>query len=142
MPGRNLYLTRGSARHNRVVRNEDDVVAALATRGFERVDAGAHPVVEQIRMFAEADVIVAPHGAALANLAFCSPGAAVVELFPSGSLVADYWKMACGVPGLEYRYLCGEGPPAGTSRGAFIVADITVDLPRLLGVVDELLAAR
>jgi capsular polysaccharide biosynthesis protein len=142
VPGRHLYLTRGTARNNRVVENEAEVLALLEPLGFTSVDPGALSVADQIRTFAEADVIVAPHGAALANLVFCSPGAAVVELFPAMSFVADYWKMASGVTGLEYRYLSGAGTPVGTTRAEFVVADITVDLPRLEAVVGELLAAR
>jgi capsular polysaccharide biosynthesis protein len=142
VPGRRIYLPRRAARHNRQVRNEDAVIELLRRRGFETVDPGELPVTEQIRTFGEADVIVAPHGAALANLAFCSPGAALLELFPSQSFVADYWKMAAGVPGLEYRYLSGAGRPAGTTRAKFVTADITVDLPMLETMVDELLATR
>ena len=57
-------------------------------------------------------------------------------------MVADYWKMTCGVEGLEYQYLSGTGPAAGTRREQFVVADITVDLPRLEAMVAALLAAR
>ena len=96
-------------------------------------------MADQIRAFGEADVIVAPHGAALANLAFCSPGAALLELFPAQSFVADYWKMAAGVPGLEYQYLGGAGKAAGTTRAKFVTADITVDLPMLEQMVDQIL---
>ena len=157
VPGRHLYLTRGTAKANRVATNEAEVLALLRPLGFEPLDAGELSVAGQIQAFAEADVIVALHGAALANLVFCSPGATVIELFPAGSLVADYWKMASGVPGLEYRYLCGTGPgvaptrsgqvptfgpPVGRERGDFVVADITVDLPRLEAVVAEVLSTR
>jgi hypothetical protein len=142
VPGRHLYLSRGAARNNRAVENEADVLALLEPLGFTCVDPGSLSVAHQIRTFAEADVIVAAHGAALANLVFCSPGSAVVELFPAMSFVADYWKMASGVTGLEYRYLSGSGKPAGTTRAEFVVADITVDVGRLATVVEELLAAR
>jgi capsular polysaccharide biosynthesis protein len=140
-----------------VATNEPEVLALLRPLGFEVLDAGDLSVADQIRAFAEADVIVALHGAALANLVFCSPGASLIELFPSGSIVADYWKMASGVPGLEHRYLCGTGPaveatrsgqvppfgpPIGRERGDFVVADITVDLPRLETMVHEVLAGR
>ncbi len=142
VPGRHVYLTRGTVRNNRTVRNEAEVVEALGRRGFEVVDPGGLPVVEQVRTFAEADVIVGPHGAALANLVFCSPGSTVVEIFPAMSFVADYWKMAWGVRGLAYRYLTGAGEPVGTTRGEFVVADITVDVRQLVATVDDLLRSR
>ncbi len=142
VPGRYLYLARRAGLHNRAVLNEAEVLALLEPLGFDVVDPGDHSVAEQIRLFAEADVVVAPHGAALANIPFFSPGSALLELFPSQSMVADYWKMTCGVEGLEYQYVSGTGPAAGITRGEFVVADITVDLPRLEAMVSALLATR
>jgi hypothetical protein len=139
IPGRFIYLTRGSGANNRRVTNEDQVVDILSARGFTAIDPGQMPVVEQIRAFAEASVIVAPHGASLANLVFASPGSTLVELFPAGALVPDFWKMASGVPGLEYRYLTGPGRPgpAQRTRSQLIVSDIEVDLAVLSSVLDE-----
>ncbi|RNL63773.1 glycosyltransferase family 61 protein [Nocardioides marmoriginsengisoli] len=142
VPGKHLYLTRGAARNNRSVLNETEVMALLAPLGFELVDTGVLSIDEQISAFAEADVIVAPHGASLANLPFCSPGSALVELFPSQCMFPDFWKVACGVAGLDYRYLSGAGPAVPATRAAFVVADITVDLPKLEAMVSDLLAAR
>lgn len=142
VPGRFLYLSRKAGLHNRAILNEDAVLAVLRPLGFDVVDPGDFSLAEQIRMFAEADVIVAPHGASLANLPFCSPGSTILELFPSQSMVADYWKMTCGVEGLEYQYLSGTGPAAGLRREQFVVADITVDLPRLEAMVSALLDVR
>jgi hypothetical protein len=138
VPGRNLFITRGDSPHNRIVTNEAEVLAALADRGFERIDPGTMPVAEQIRAFAEADVIVSPHGSALANLVFCSPGTALIELFPRGHLVEDYWKLALGVPGLEYRYLAGVGATDRCDRSRMLVSDVEADIPALLRTLDQI----
>jgi hypothetical protein len=135
---RRLYVTRGSARHNRTVRNEREVVTHLAARGFEVIDPGALPVTAQLAAFAAAELIVAPHGAALANLVVAPPDAAVVELFPAGCLLPDFWRLACGVPGLRYRYLAAPGPPPRRGRAAVIVRDIDVPLAQLDELLDEL----
>lgn len=138
-PGRRrIYITRGAALNNRAVIDEPGVIEFLAARGFDAVDPGAMSVAEQIRTFAEAALIVAPHGAALANLAFASTGAAVIEMFPAGCLLPDFWRMACGVPGLRYRYLSAPGGPARPTRAATIVSDIAVDLRSLATLIDEL----
>ena len=131
MPGRNLYLSRKAGLNNRAVLNEDRGARRCWSRSASSVvDPGDLSLVEQIRLFAEADVIVAPHGASLANLPFCSPGSTLLELFPSQSMVADYWKMTCGVEGLEYQYLSGDRSGCrDLRREQFVVADITVDLP-------------
>lgn len=134
---RRLYVTRGTAANNRTVRNEQAVLDVLQARGFETIDPGALSVVEQIQAFAAATVIVSPHGAALANLFFASPGASVVELFPRGALLPDFWRLASGVPGLTYRYLSAAGG-SRPSRGQAIVRDIEVDLDALVATLDEI----
>jgi hypothetical protein len=137
MPDRAVYVTRGDNRNNRSVRNEADLVHMLARRGFDVVDPEGMTVRDQIRTFAEASLIVAPHGAALTNLAFASPGATVIELFPAGAIVADYWKLASGVPGLQYRYLIGSGRISPRGRAQMLVSDVLVDLDVLSGMLDD-----
>jgi capsular polysaccharide biosynthesis protein len=133
-----IYVTRGPSANNRSVTNEAEVQAALAERGFVSVDPGAMSVVEQMRAFADAPVVVAPHGAALTNLMFMSPGSAVIELFPAGAVLPDFWRLACGVPGLRYRFLSAPGGPRRPTRQATIVRDITVDVGALVRMVDDL----
>lgn len=137
-PRRRIYVTRGAAANNRAIVNEAAVLDLLGARGFEPVDPGAMSVVDQIRTFATAELIVSAHGAALTNLVFASPGAAVVELFPIGCLLPDYWRLSCGVPGLRYRYVSAFGGPRHRTRATTIVRDIDVDLRALAATLDEL----
>jgi capsular polysaccharide biosynthesis protein len=134
---RAIYVSRGPGRNNRRVLNQDAVVSLLTRRGFVVVDPDALTVAEQIRAFAEASVVVAPHGAALANLVFASAGATVIELFPAGVVVPDYWKLASGIPGLDYRYLVGRGPTKPRSRNQMLVSDIDVDVGMLAAMLEE-----
>jgi hypothetical protein len=136
--GAPVFVTRGPSANNRTVVNEDAVLELLSSRGFVAIDPGQMSVVEQIRAFASAPVIVAPHGAALANLAFASPGSAVIELFPAGSLLPDFWRMACGVPGLQYRYLSTPGGPARPTRARTIILDIVVDVDALDRMLEDI----
>ena len=137
-PPRRLYITRGPSANNRTVRNEAEVIALLTERGFEPIDPGQMSVRDQIAAFATATAVVAPHGAALANLHFCSPGSSVVELFPQGTLLPDFWRLASGVPGLTYRYVSARGGPKRPTRAGAIVRDIDVDLATLRATLDEL----
>jgi capsular polysaccharide biosynthesis protein len=102
------------------------------------IDPGALTVAEQVRAFAEAEWVISPHGAGLANLAFASPGASVIEMFPPDYVQTCYWKLASAVPGLGYRYLVGVGKPPrnGMMNGAG--SDITVDLGALSRMLDAL----
>jgi len=142
VPGRNVYVTRGDAPHTRRVTNEDEVLRVLSPRGFEVVDPSTLSVAEQISTFATADVIVAPHGAALSNLAFASPGASVLEFFPPDFVQGCYWKLATGVDDLTYRYLVGAGraPRNGVMGGA--TSDVVVGPSDVERALDALLADR
>jgi capsular polysaccharide biosynthesis protein len=131
---RRLYVSRGASRGSRIVVNEADVLAALAPLGFEVIDPGSMSVTAQIAAFAAAEVIVAPHGAALANLVFAT-AARVVEMFTPDYVNTCYWALSDRVPDIDYRYVVGEGPiPPGDPQG--VASDIRVDVDRLLRVLD------
>ena len=137
-PPQRIYVTRGPAANNRTVLNDDAVTTVLEERGFVLVDPGQLTVADQIRTFANAEVVVATHGAALANLTFCTPGATVIELVPAGCLLPDYWRLVSGIPGVSYRYLTAPGKAPRRGRAATIVRDIEVDVPALQRLLDEL----
>jgi capsular polysaccharide biosynthesis protein len=79
---RRLYLSR-AAGLKRQVENEALLTAMLVAQGFEVVRPETLSVKEQVAMFADATTIVAPAGAALANMLFCPPGARVIVLHNS-----------------------------------------------------------
>ena len=136
-----LYITRGDAKNTRRLTNEAEILPGLERRGFVRLDPGAVTVQEQIDHFTAAEVIVAPHGAALANLTFCSPGVRVLELFAPKYVNPCYWAIASNVPDVEYRYLvCGSDRRRPGSPMNGVLTDITVDPAQLDAVLDELLA--
>lgn len=135
-----LYITRGDAKNTRRLTNEAEILPGLERRGFVRLDPGAVTVQEQIDHFTAAEVIVAPHGAALANLTFCSPGVRVLELFAPRYVNPCYWAIASNVPDVEYRYLvCGTDRRRPGSPMNGVLTDITVDPAQLDAMLDELL---
>ena len=144
VPGRRLFVTRGSRPHSRIITNEFDVQRMLVDRGFETIDCGALSVAQQVRLFAEAELVVAPHGAALSNLVFASPGASVVELFAPDYVFLCFWMLANRIDGLTYNYLVGEGnPPKWRERMMKgVTSDITVDVQKLARLVDGLASPR
>lgn len=76
-----IYVTREKACWRKVV-NDVEVSNFLAGFGFIRVKLEEMSVVDQAKLFASAEIIIAPHGAGLTNLVFCSPGTKVIELMP------------------------------------------------------------
>lgn len=76
---RRLYLSRRLAPSRRLV-NEDELVERLQPLGFETVTPETLSVREQIDLFSQASLIIAPAGAALTNMLYSAPGARVVVL--------------------------------------------------------------
>jgi hypothetical protein len=110
---RRLYVTRRG--FSRQVATEQTLLPLLADRGFEIYDPTEH--VDQPDDFLDAAVVVGAHGAALANLAFCRTGTAVLELLPTDNAYPFYYSLAVA-GGLSYGYLAGES--AGErAAGAF-----------------------
>jgi hypothetical protein len=77
--GKRLYLTRRK-QGGRSTTNEDLLVEYLSTNGFQTVDTGQLSYQEQKELFSDVEIIVAPAGAALANLIFCPAGTKVLIL--------------------------------------------------------------
>ncbi|HBW56875.1 MAG TPA: hypothetical protein DEF27_03370, partial [Oscillatoriales bacterium UBA8482] len=59
--------------------------------GVVPVELETLSVAEQARLFAHAKVIIAPHGAGLTNLMFCSPETIVIELVSPHYIRHYYW---------------------------------------------------
>ncbi|MBC7923139.1 MAG: glycosyltransferase family 61 protein, partial [Ferruginibacter sp.] len=130
-----LYVSRRHAPNRRVV-NEEAVVRLLTSLGFEVVTTETMSVVEQASRFADAGCVVAPHGAGLTNLVFCSPGTKVVDVFSPHWVNPCYWVLSRQA-GLEYHYLIGEGPrPAEYHDPVLKGEDIVVNLGALASLLE------
>jgi capsular polysaccharide biosynthesis protein len=137
-----IYISRGDAKHRKVL-NEQEVTRVLASREFRVVSLATMPVADQVRLFASAECIIAPHGASLTNLMFCRPGTQVVDIYPTRYMYPCFWHLS-SYYGLRYFYLIGHGNRLSESEGigkvGYVHDNITVDLGalsdmlRLLGV--------
>jgi len=104
-PFRKIFVSRAGS-PNRVLANEAEVAARAEAAGFTQIQPASLSVPEQIRMFAEASHIIAPHGAGLANIVFCQPGAALCELHMDAYVHQAYRSLAA-LRGLRYFCLVG-----------------------------------
>jgi capsular polysaccharide biosynthesis protein len=132
---RRLYITRGSAPNTRRYCEEDELWPELERRGFTRVDPGTLSVQEQIDTFADAEIIVAPHGAGLTNVTFSPPDVRVLEMFAATYVHLGLWSI-CEALGAQYRYLVADGE-LGTNSGPH--DDVSIPPQRVLAVVDEMI---
>jgi hypothetical protein len=89
-----IYVSRRGAQRRELL-NEAELESALLRLGFITIEPGQMTVREQITAFARARAIVAPHGAALANLVYAPRGAFVIEITSVDiSHMADFRSIA------------------------------------------------
>ena len=136
-PHRRLYISRSSSTTQRLPRgyprravtNEDEVVDLLAGFGFETVRPEALTFADQVRLFANARVVVAPHGSGSANCLF-SQSTTLVEFFEPRFTDPSSYALAAAC-GHEYWYLMG----ATADRGDIAVpVDALRETLRQLGI--------
>jgi len=100
-PKRKIYVSRVLAKRRKVT-NEAELVAFLRQRDFSIYVLEELSFTEQIAVFQDAEIIVAPHGSGLANLVFCDPGTQVIELFPARATDA-YFRLSVD---MDLKYTC------------------------------------
>lgn len=130
-----LYIGRGDAPVRRLV-NEDEVVRSLAPLGFRKVLLTGMPLADQIALFAQARAIVAPHGAGLANIAFCQPGTTVIEIVSPDRLWPTYRAISAR-RGLDYGFALGDQSDASLEPG-----DFRLDTRKLTALLETQLVAK
>jgi hypothetical protein len=127
---RRLYISRTDAVDRRVA-NEDDVLRAVGDLGFERVTLSGLGVLEQIRLFQTADIVLAPHGAGNANMLFAPADAMLLELMGPVLYSACFMVVTSSI-GQLYGYV---GCP---QRGR----DLVVDPSAVRTVLERLIRTR
>ncbi|MBJ7900327.1 MAG: DUF563 domain-containing protein [Cyanobacteria bacterium RI_101] len=132
-----LYIRRNLSSSRRLI-NEEEVISGLESWGFEALHLELLSVREQASLFAQAEIIVAPHGSGLSNLVFCPPGTKVIEIFSPFYTYPCFWLVS-NLMELDYFYVLGE-ILGGQHFHQFVFGadkegDIWVDCQRLLRVL-------
>ena len=76
-----IYLSRQNSSYRNLI-NEQDVVDELKKKNFRVVDLNNISILDQVKLFSNADVIVSPSGSSLTNIVFCNPGTNIIEIKP------------------------------------------------------------
>jgi hypothetical protein len=138
---RPTYLARLDSRF-RAMENERELCSALEARGFRIVVASEHSYADQIRLFAQASILVSPHGSGLTNLMFTAPGTPIVELRPTNAgdrspFIDRSYSNLAGLLDRPYAGLFYDSEP-GASNWRCDVGHVTDQAMRL---VDEFTGA-
>ncbi|OED42190.1 hypothetical protein AB833_07770 [Chromatiales bacterium (ex Bugula neritina AB1)] len=98
---RRLYISRSdSSADGRTLGNQKELEACLTQRNFEIIYPENYTVAQQAVLFGSANVVLAAHGAGLANIVYCRPGTTVIELY--GQHLSPCYQAICALAG--YRY--------------------------------------
>jgi hypothetical protein len=118
---RRIYIAR---RGTRRVNNAEAVRQFLGRHDFVIYFLEDLSFDQQVDLFSQAEFVVAPHGAELANLLFCGPGTKVLELAPVVHF-EPYFAYLSSKLGLVHAVL----PCPTDERGFF--GDMRVDMEKL-----------
>jgi hypothetical protein len=99
------YLSRSKAKTRRVV-NEYELLPVLRTHGIEWMCAEDLDFREQVQCFSNAEAILGPHGAGLANLLFMPAGGKCGEMF--GVVPPTCYEMSAAGLGMPFARLQGD----------------------------------
>lgn len=128
---RKLYLARKASAWRKLA-NEDEVIAALITRGFEILLPETMTIEEQVRMYQGAELVVAPNGSSLLNAVFAPKDLKLLVLSQRGMF---NWGTFYGLMReLDYdlTFFCS-GQETDQKH-----ADYSIDVPSLLAAIDSL----
>jgi capsular polysaccharide biosynthesis protein len=114
-PPLRLYISRADTEQRRLA-DEDRLIARLEPLGFTCLTLSGRPLDEQIDLFSRAEIVVGPHGGGLANLVWCGPGVAVVELFAHSYVKPVFWGL-CEQLGLRHHHVIGHPADPGARAG-------------------------
>jgi capsular polysaccharide biosynthesis protein len=106
-----IYISRSKAKY-RQIKNEKEVLKLLFEFGFVPMCLEDYSFKDQISIFSNAEIVVAPHGAGLTNIVWCRKGTKILEIFSPNYVNPCYWEITSQL-GIDYFYLLGEGdqPP-------------------------------
>ena len=128
-----VYISRPESAGRHVI-NEDEVLQALAPWGFKAYTLEQMSFADQVRLFSQAEMVVAPHGAGLANIVFAE-NLSVIELY--GSLIAPVYLVLANALGFDYGCLTSGQNESDQHSEKY--SAIRVNIPNLRDLVAEML---
>lgn len=132
-----VYISRQN-RGLRALENAAEVESTLEKYGFIKYEFEKIPFSSQVKLMQNASFVIAPHGAGLTNLAFCSPKTKVLEIFAPCYISSLFYQIAKHI-GCEYRFLVGNS--SDRDRRNSNSRNIQVDTDALSQLIEELLLA-
>ncbi|MES1021700.1 glycosyltransferase family 61 protein [Gloeocapsa sp. BRSZ] len=129
-----IYISRANA-VGRKAANEDEVTAALTPYGFKAYILEKLSFADEVRLFSQAEIVVATHGAGLVNMIFAQKKLTVIELFDS--FAAPNFFLLAKALGFNYECL------TSTKQAQFLHSrkfnQVPVDIPKLQALIAKVI---
>jgi hypothetical protein len=128
-----ILISRRKALFRRIV-NEDEILKILTPLGFVPYVLEEMSFSDQVRLFSQAEIIIAPHGAGLTNMIF-SRNPIIIELFGPRNMYnnIDFFALAQSL-GFKYGFLRCEAPSTDRRRED---SDMIVNATELLNLLNQ-----
>ncbi|NHC33917.1 glycosyltransferase family 61 protein [Scytonema millei] len=130
-----VYIVR-TKKTGRTIINEEEVLSVLTQLGFVGYTLEELSFADQVRLFSQAEMVVAAHGAGLANIMFAE-NLKVIELFGSYGTAAYFVLSKM----LNFDYACLVSDPQGKNQVSERYTDMTVDIAKLKTLLTEMLSS-
>jgi capsular polysaccharide biosynthesis protein len=95
-----VFISRKDAGSRKML-NEDEVFELFKAVGFEKYVLSDLSLVQQIKLFNNADIVVGALGSGMANVIFCNDTVQVIDIFQARRDTTIYY--ICQTLGLSYR---------------------------------------
>ncbi|MBE9190995.1 glycosyltransferase family 61 protein [Gloeocapsopsis crepidinum LEGE 06123] len=128
-----IYISRPKA-VGRKATNEDEVIATLTPYGFKEYILENLSFADQVRLFSQAEIVVATHGAGLVNMIFAQK-LTVIELFDTFA-APNYFLLA---KALGFHYECLTSGEKAQFQYSKKFNEVSVDIVKLQALVTKLL---
>jgi len=132
-----IYISRAGANHRRVL-NEEEVIEQLKPYGFVSIQLESLSFVDQITLFANARIIIAPHGGGLTNMMFCRTETTIIELV-NPHYIRHYFLIISQQLQLKHYLIFGEAFTCHPIRQLMYPSSLMEDLWINLGSLITLL---
>jgi len=76
-----IYIRREDANYRKIL-NEADLIILLRKKGYEIINPQHFDILEQMKIFSNAKVIISPHGSNMSNIIFCQKNTKIIEISP------------------------------------------------------------
>jgi len=132
-----IFISRADAKNRNIV-NQNELLMAL--QGWETITLDNLSIKEQVRFFAEASHIVAPHGAGLTNLLWCEPKTKVYELTHQAFLGKKVYPTLSKHLGLEHQIILCDAiklnEKKSKNKKIKDMVDLKIDITELIKILN------